>query len=278
MGFVGNIHPSLETLDYTSTRVQLEIIGLSFLFFLGIYILSASLAALTWTYRNLRLKEKIFWNLSVVRAVFGVYAVCSGAWALWWDTEMIKDVVHATTPTSWFTNIVSIGFFLFECSAILFCDLYFRQGNMLLNLHHMLALTGCVMVLRYRSIHYFWAIGVALEMSTPFSALCWILLKCGRANTFLWKANQYVLVHVFHCRSILETFLWIQSFRHWENIWAHLPWPVFVMFFSELALVTFVMTPYWTYKKTEQLIIPRDWNFEDSEDNKRTNGSLKKED
>ncbi|XP_013417452.1 protein CLN8 [Lingula anatina] len=275
MGLVEYIHPTLETLDYTSPRVQLEIIGSSFLFFFVVYLASAFIASMTWTYRNLRIKEKVFWNLSVVRAVFGVYSTCAGVWAVWWDTELKEDVVFATTPTSWFSLCLCVGFFLFECSAMFVSDVIFRQANPLLNLHHWLALLGYVLVMVYRSSHFFGTVGLLLEMSTPFSALCWTLLKCGLSDTLLWKLNQFVLVHTFHCRSLLECYLWLQSYRNWERIWQAMPTPIFTALYVQLTLIFFIMTPYWTYKKTVQLVNHRDWNFEDTETTKETNGSLK---
>jgi hypothetical protein len=36
------------------------------------------------------------------------------------------------------------------------------------------------------------------------------------------------------------------------------------------------MTPYWTYKKTQQMITPVDWNFEESSKTKSTNGVVGK--
>ena len=55
-----------------------------------------------------------------------------------------------------------------------------------------------------------------------------------------------------------------------------MPGIMFVILYTQLVLVTCVMTPYWTYKKTVQMINPIDWNFEDSEKTKQMNGSAKK--
>jgi ceroid-lipofuscinosis protein 8 len=41
-----------------------------------------------------------------------------------------------------------------------------------------------------------------------------------------------------------------------------MPMTVFLMLYVQLTLVSLVMTPYWTYKKTAQMINPVDWNFE----------------
>lgn len=276
MGLVEYIHPRLADLDYKNRNVKLSVILASFGIFAAIYALSAILASLTWTYRNLRTKEKVFWNLAVVRAVFGIFATIFGLHSIFVDTDLEKDPVFATTPTTYFALSTTVGFFLFECIAILISDIVFRSASWLLNIHHWLSLIGYSLVLTMESTHFFGAKGLILEMSTPFSALCWTLLKCGQAKALIWKMNQFLLVHTFHCRSVVECFLWYMTYKHWERIWEAMPMPVFLSLYVQLTLITFLMTPYWTYKKTAQMFNPVDWNFEDADSNKSINGEAKK--
>lgn len=70
--------------------------------------------------------------------------------------------------------------------------------------------------------------------------------------------------------------MWYLTYQHWERIWSAMPLSIFSFLYIQLILVTFLMTPYWTYKKTQQMITPVDWNFEDSEANKARNGEAKK--
>lgn len=271
---IGYIHPVLETLDYRSTAVKVKIILVSYFGLLAIYVLSHITASLTWTYKNLRTKEKVFWNLAIVRAVFGVFCTCIGVWAMWFDEELRKDIVFATTPTSSFALCVTVGFFAFECTATLLCGTLFQSAGILLNLHHWLALISYSLSIIYESAHFFGTLTLFLEMSTPFSALCWILLKCGQQKTLLWKVNQYILVHTFHCRSLVEGYMFIISYKNLGYTWSSMPTPIFLSLYLELPLLFFIMTPYWTYKKTHQMINPVDWNFEDS--HTAVNGSVKK--
>ena len=104
-----------------------------------------------------------------------------------------------------------------------------------------------------------------VEMSTPFSALCWTLLKAGKERSLLWKVNQFLLVHSFHLRNVAEMLLWYITYRNWQNIWNHLPTALFVFVYGELVLVSFFLTPYWAYKKSKQMFCPVDWNFESTE-------------
>ena len=276
MGLIEHIHPSLATVDYKQTSVKLTFIASSFAFFACIYVISHFASNIFKTYRtSLRLKEQIFWNLAIVRAVYGFQCIVFGAWAIFFDTELIKDVVFATTPTSYFALTVTVGFFIFECSMLLWSDIHFKQFNFLLNLHHWLSLVGYSLLLVLESTHFFGTRGLILEMSTPFSCLCWTLLKSDMAHTFLWKANQFLLVHTFHLRSVVEFNMWYLTYMNWERIWAAMPMPMFATLYIQLVLVTLVMTPYWTYKKTSQMINPVDWNFEDANKTKAMNGKPK---
>ena len=51
-------------------------------------------------------------------------------------------MVFATTPTSSFALCITIGFFLFECSALSISDVVFKTFSFLLNLHHWLSLVS----------------------------------------------------------------------------------------------------------------------------------------
>lgn len=276
MGLVEHIHPYLADNDYTKTSTKLVMIGTSFIFYSSVFLVSMVFSSLLQTYRNLTGKEKVFWHLAIVRGVYGFFCIIVGIWAIFYDTELLKDVVFATSPTSYFALTVTIGFFTFECSMLLVMDIYYKTFNILLNIHHWLALIGYSLIMIVGSTHYFGTNGLILEMSTPFSCLCWTLLKAGKAHTLLWKANQFLLVHTFHLRSVVECYLWYQTYHNWTRVWSAMPGIMLGVLYTQLFLVTFVMTPYWTYKKTVQMVNPIDWNFEDSEKTKQMNGSAKK--
>nr|KAG5706405.1 hypothetical protein BaRGS_033166 [Batillaria attramentaria] len=83
----------------------------------------------------------------------------------------------------------------------------------------------------------------------------------GKERSVVWKANQFLLVHTFHLRSVVEYLFWY-IYQNWSHIWAHMLLSVFLALYVQLTLVSLMMTPYWTYKKTAQMINPVDWNFE----------------
>lgn len=275
MGLIEYFHPSLADVNFEQRSTQLKFTAGSFVFFCLVYVVSMILSGTLKTYRNLRIKEKIFWHLAIVRGVYGIFCIVIGVWALFIDTELVHDVVYATTPTSHFAMTTTVGFFIFECTMILWSDIYYQTFSVLLNIHHWLSLIGYSMIICLGSTHYFGTRGLILEMSTPFSCLCWTLLKADMANTFFWKANQFMLVHAFHLRSVMECNMWYVTYQHWEQISSTMPVSMFVLLYLQLTLVTFLMTPYWTYKKTVQMINPVDWNFEDSNKNKAENDQKK---
>lgn len=278
MGLVEHIHPFLSQLDYRQATTKLSVIGLAYLFFITLFFLSALISSLLTTYtEKLKRSERLFWNLAVTRGAFGIFATIVGIWVLFFDDELIKDVVSAKSPTSYFSISVSTGFFLFECSAILYSDfVYSKSVSILLNLHHWLSLMVFTTLMVLDCCHLIPCIGLILEMSTPFSAICWTMLKTGKSHTLFWKTNQFMLVHTFHLRSVVEFKLWYISYQNWEIIWSTMPLTIFCILYTELFLVTFVMTPYWTYKKTVQMVIPIDFDFEHSEKYKPQNEKAKK--
>ena len=88
------VHPALGKLDYTQTQVKLQLIGASFVVWASIYLLSAVIASCAATYRRLKMKEKVFWNLAVVRASFGFFCTVVGIWAIFTETAMDKVCVY----------------------------------------------------------------------------------------------------------------------------------------------------------------------------------------
>lgn len=86
-------------------------------------------------------------------------------------------------------------------------------------------------------------------------------LQAGWSDSLLWKANQWVMIHMFHCRMVLTYHMWWVCWRHWDGLVASLHPPHLVLFLLGLSLLTLVLNPYWTHKKTQQLLSPVDWNF-----------------
>lgn len=83
---------------------------------------------------------------------------------------------------------------------------------------------------------------------------------------------------MFHCRMILTYHMWWVCFQHWDALASSLYLPHLALFLFGLALLTVIINPYWTHKKTQQLLNPVDWNFAQPEAKgdrqERTNGQV----
>ncbi|XP_026551004.1 protein CLN8 [Pseudonaja textilis] len=256
---------SIFAWNYFLWEVRLALVTIGFFFYLGIFCFSHFLSSwLSITYRSLSAKEKVFWNLAATRGVFGVQSCVAGFWALLLDPVFQADKVYSQQDWSWFSCLVAAGFFLLENVAVHVSNFIFKTFDLFVVVHHFLAFGGFLgLITNIKSGHYIPLMGMLLEMSTPFTCMSWILLKAGRANTFLWKASQWIMIHMFHCRMMLTYHMWWVCLSNWNAVMENLGFLYFTVLLTGLSAVTFVLNPYWTYKKTLQLSSPVDWNFSD---------------
>lgn len=249
--------------EYFSWDFRLQLIALGFGCYTAIFLLSHLLSAvLSRTYNSLPAKEKVFWNLAATRAVFGIQSSVAGLQTLTADSALSRDKVRGQEDWSWFHVLTATGFFLFENVALHASSVAFRSFDLPLATHHFFALSGFAGAVVWDSQGHFLAmVTLLLEMSTPFTCISWMLLKAGWASTLFWKANQWVMIHMFHCRMVLTYYMWWITATHWGEINTHIALPQRLLFFSGLALLTVIINPIWTHKKTMQLLNPVDWNF-----------------
>ena len=178
------------------------------------------------------------------------------------DKRLSVDHVFASTDASWTFVIVIFGFFIFEELTLIYFDLRYRTFSKELHLHHFFAFNGYFIAAMSDRGHYYAAQTFVLEASTPFSCLCWCLLKLKLENTKAWKINQWILIYVFNARTFYELYCWYIFYNDWDNMKMNLPFVFKANMFTGLAVITFWLTPYWTYKKTAQFFVPVDWNAE----------------
>ena len=257
------LFPELEDVNMSSLETKFTVIFGTCLFFLVLFTSSyvgSYLFVPSFT-TKLRSKEKVFWCLAFIRAVFGFSASFVGVWYLLVDDLLLKDVTNANNVTTFMAVYVTVGFFLLECILLFASNIYFRFFDPYLFLHHFLSLIGYSIASAYDGKgHFFGIVGLLLEATTPFSCFCWVLLKCEMTRLRIWRLNQLILVHLFHCRTTLEGFFYYMYITRWEVIKAEMPVPISVILLTQLTMNFFVFTPYWTYKKMVQLLNPVDWN------------------
>lgn len=178
------------------------------------------------------------------------------------DPRLSIDHVFATTNASWAFVSVIFGFFIFEELTLIYFDIRYRTFSTELHLHHFFSLNGYFIVAWSGLGHYYSAQIFLLELSTPFSCICWCLLKLRMEKTTIWKVNQWILIYIFHARTFYELYCWFTYYHDWSSMKENLPWVFIVNMFTGLAVITAWLTPYWTYKKTAQFFFPGDWNMQ----------------
>lgn len=258
-----DVSESIFDMNYLSWQVRGKLIAAGFLFYFGVFIFSHVLSlALSLTYRSLAAKERVFWNLAVSRGAFGIQSMVAGLWALLKDPVLQADRMFGQQSWSWFNVLTAFGFFTFENAALHGSNVVFGSFDATLAIHHFFAVSGFGSVLVWDTVgHYLPMLILLLEMSTPFTCVSWILLKAGLSHIRLWKLNQWLMIHMFHCRMVLTYHMWWVCWQHLDTIQRHVPTPQAALFFPGLLLLTFIINPYWTRKKTLQLLNPVDWNF-----------------
>lgn len=60
---------------------------------------------------------------------------------------------------------------------------------------------------------------------------------------------------------ILTYHMWWVCISNWNDIVENMGLAYFTVFIMGLGSLTVILNPYWTYKKTQQLLNPVDWNF-----------------
>ncbi|XP_067414533.1 protein CLN8-like [Emydura macquarii macquarii] len=261
--------------DYVLWEVRLKLLAAGFFIYLGVFLLAHWLSSwISATYRALSAKEKVFWNMTITRGVFGVQSCVAGLWALLIDPVFQADKVYSQQKWSWFNCLIASGFFLLENVAVHLSNIVFRTFDVFLVVHHLLAFGGFLgLITNVESGHYLPLMGLLLEMSTPSTCISWVFLKIGWANTLFWKANQWLMIHLFHCRMILTYHMWVVCISNWNDVVENMGLMYFMVFFIGLCALTIILNPYWTYKKTQQLLSPADWNFSNTA---VKNGSFRK--
>ncbi|XP_068608158.1 protein CLN8 [Brachionichthys hirsutus] len=248
--------------EYFSWDYRLALICLACAFYAAVFLLCHILSAvLSRTYKSLLTREKVFWNLAATRAAFGIQSTVAGLRALTGGSVLNTDRVTGQEDWSWFNILTATGFFVFENLSFHTSNVIFMSFDVKLATHHFFALLGYAGLVVCDSVgHYMPMVVLLMEMSTPFTCVSWVLLKAGLSRTRFWRANQWLMIHAFHCRMVITYYIWWFIWNHWKEMSKHVALPLCVIFFTGLALLTFIINPIWTHKKTMQLLNPVDWN------------------
>ena len=234
---------------------------LFFLYNLSILLVLSAISNISATYRSLNISQKIYWSLAGVRSLFGISSMVLSLITLLRDQELRDDIVLGRTLSCQFFFTYIVGFFIFECCLLSFTEFAFGVKSVGLLAHHYLALIGYFIGLFLDQGYCIGALIVSLEMSTPFSCMCWVLLKMNLSNSLLWTVNQWILVHLFHTRqNVLCVVMYVVA-KDWDNVYQNMNMLLIVLLIGGAVVMLLGLNPYWTQKKTHQLFSREDWNF-----------------
>jgi ceroid-lipofuscinosis neuronal protein 8 len=158
----------------------------------------------------------MFWNLAVVRGVYGVFATIGGTYCRWFDDDLRTHMTLSRTEISNLLGIMHLGFFIYECTTQTYFDMKFKTFNRALHFHHLISLLASLYIVVGQVNHFYGATMPFLEMSTPFSCVCYCLLQLKMAESSLWKTNQLILIHIFHMRTVYEALNIYEMYIYWD--------------------------------------------------------------
>ena len=265
------LFPELQHVSATSLWFKLTVISASFVFFLILFILcyiSSHFLVKSFS-EKLRLKEKYFWCTSFGALVLGFFAMFNTVWFLFVEDALTNDVANGSTFTSYVVLYIGVGHFLFDTVILIISNIHCHFFNYMVFFHHI----SCIITLNIPVVYngkcmLFAIMGLMLEVSVPSTYLSWIMLKCGMAHLRIWKVNQFVVVHIFHCRTNLTFYAYYKVISQWENLLQNVPYELILMGLVQLHLLLLVINPHFTHKYTA-------WIFESVDQNHReiVNGS-----
>ncbi|XP_030411411.1 protein CLN8-like isoform X3 [Gopherus evgoodei] len=249
--------------NYVLWEVRLTLLAAGFFIYLGVFLLAHWLSSwISASYRTLSPQQKVFWNMDITRGLFAVQSCGAGLWALLIDPDFQADQVYSQQKWSWFHCLTAAGFFLLENIVVYVSIIVFRTCDVFSAVHHLFAFGGLLgLIFNIKSGHYLPVMGLLLEMSTPSICMYSLLLRTGNAHTLLWKANQWVLIHMQHCRMVLTYHMWWVCISNWNDVVENLGLPYFIVFFMGLSILTLILNPYWTYTSTRIFFSPVDRTF-----------------
>jgi len=242
--------PHLEQLDFTSAQVKVSATICTTFSFSAILLLSyiAFSHSVLFKYRLCK-KDKLFWCLSIVRILFGLFSGFLGFWLVAFDNKLHKDIVNASSISIFIGTYVSMGFFIMDGIVVFGSIIISRKVDYGLVIHHILSSLSIIFIIYYEKGFFFLAVGLLCEIVEPFDCFSWMLQKANLNHLFVWKISQLGLIHILHCRTIFEGYALYKMYQQWKNVVTNMPVAV-VLFITPLMLIQlFFASPQWAYKK-----------------------------
>lgn len=243
------LFPSLSHVDMTKLEAKLVIISSAIVVFLLVFV-----ASFLTSYRFLnKLNEKITMCRLRVQNLFVLFGCFFGIWYFAIDDTLNNDMVNAHTKSSHTVIYVFIAFFLFDTVTIVIYNFALERMDPSVFAHHSLCLACIGIIQYYNALHGFALTFILLEVVLPCMGLSWVLWKLNLSHSLIWKFNQAVVIHLFHCSLLMEAYVLYKMYKHWDDATASMPRLALYFLIAVVLFLLIFFTPYWTYKKTRHL-------------------------
>ena len=249
-----SFYDTMLSLDYGKTRTKISVVFFTFVFNVLLFIVCSVISSFIMAYQRLRNKDKVIWNSCVIRALNASVFTGVGIWAVTSDVTLYKDPVNGRCQTSDVVLPYAVGFFFFEFCTTMASNILRKQISYMLTIHHFITFLTELFISFTGVGHFFGVHALSLEMCLPFGSVCWILRKAGKSRSRFWLFFQFLYVHTFHVRSVVELYLWYVTYQNASYIWATMPGVIFFPVYVVLTLFTFLMTPTWAYQEAEIMV------------------------
>jgi len=134
-------------------------------------------------------KDKLFWCLSIVRILFGLFSGFLGFWLVAFDNKLHKDIVNASSISIFIGTYVSMGFFIMDGIVVFGSIIVSRKVDYGLVIHHILSSLS-IIIIYYEKGFFFLAVGLLCEIVEPFDCFSWMLQKANLNHLFVWKIDK----------------------------------------------------------------------------------------
>ena len=175
-----------------------------------------------------------------------------GVWYLLFDDNLHLDIVLESDKTAKLLCLISLGYFIYGSVLSVLSLIIFR--SLCLKTFIRQTFYSCILAqVVFFDVGYYYAIvGGLLEAVDLPSSLSWLLTHLKMTGSKLWRINQAILIHLTHCRWVMEFYWFYLTWKHYTSVSANLPLPLVVVIYGGLLLTTFVDTPYSVMTETNK--------------------------
>lgn len=193
------------------------------------------------------------YGLSLVsRSLYNFWCLPFGIWYLLFDDNLYLDIVLESDKTAKLLCLISLGYYVYDSLLSMLSLIIFRSISMKMFVRHTMYACIFALVLYFNTGYYYAIVGSLLEAVDLPSSLSWLLTHLNMAESKLWKVNQAVLIHLTHCRWVMEFYWFYLTWKHYTSVSTNLPLPLMVVIYCGLLLTTFVDTPYSIMAETSK--------------------------